>query len=67
MPRANKVFVAYDTDSSGAIDATEFLCIMQVLDPTLEKAEINKTFQMVGAGEHVLSTGWYLLIYGGRR
>ena len=54
VPRANKVFVAYDTDSSGAIDATEFLCIMQVLDPTLEKAEINKTFQMVGAGEHVL-------------
>ena len=43
------MFGTYDRDSSGFIDVTEFLAIMRNLDPSVEKCDVEQSFELVGA------------------
>ena len=47
--RASKLFHAYDEDKSGSINASEFLAVLQALDPTLVMEDVRLTFDMVSA------------------
>lgn len=41
----------YDLDKSCTIDLEEFVAILSQLDPSLELQEVEKTFELVGAGD----------------
>merc|ERR1712232_84023 len=47
----SELFHAYDKDKSGAIDVEEFLVIMQAMDDSVQMADVEQTFRMVGAKE----------------
>jgi hypothetical protein len=49
--RASRLFCAYDRDDSGSIGVDGFLVMLQMLDPTFEMEDVQKTFAKVGAAE----------------
>ena len=45
------MFRTNDRDNSGLIDVKEFLAIMRNLDPSVEKGDVEQSFELVGASE----------------
>ena len=43
----NKVFDVYDKDKNGVLDFEEFSKIIQKLDPSVEKKELELIFQLI--------------------
>ena len=65
--RFRKLFDAYDSDQSGHIDAAEFLCILRMLDPSLEMEDLQRTFAGVGASDSLEKEQfwqWCLSLFG---
>eukprot|EP00658_Telonema_sp_P-2_P076530 TRINITY_DN6715_c0_g2_i1.p1 TRINITY_DN6715_c0_g2~~TRINITY_DN6715_c0_g2_i1.p1 ORF type:complete len:285 (+),score=86.10 TRINITY_DN6715_c0_g2_i1:227-1081(+) len=65
---ADKMFMVYDTDGSGALDIQEFCCIVQQYDHMIDPSAVQRTFEMVTNGDPLMSREqfyeWILMLFG---